>query len=109
VLPVALDRHLKERPSDELAAIVVQSCANIGLPKEAVDGIEIEMHKRAPVKGAPSALEVCKSLPQDSPYRGRPLAHMVLTFERPIRGPIVLGAGRFRGLGLFLALDDERP
>jgi CRISPR-associated protein Csb2 len=47
--------------------------------------------------------------PQDSPYRGRPLAHMVLTFGQPIRGPIVLGAGRFRGLGLFLALDDERP
>jgi CRISPR-associated protein Csb2 len=41
-----------------------------------------------------------------SPYRSKPFAHLVLTFVRPIRGPLILGAGRFRGLGLCVPLDD---
>jgi CRISPR-associated protein Csb2 len=31
--------------------------------------------------------------------------HAVLRFARPVAGPLVLGRGRYRGLGLFLPLE----
>lgn len=105
VLPVVLDRHPKDKPGQDLAAIVVRACRNVGLPTEVVDGLDVELHKYAPVRGAPSARDVAKALPKDSPYRNRPLAHLVLTFTRPVRGPLILGAGRFRGLGLCVPLE----
>jgi CRISPR-associated protein Csb2 len=108
VLPAALDRHPKDKPGEELASIIANACINIGLPKQAVDGLDIEVHKHASVRGAPSAVEVRKALPQDSPYRSKPLVHLVLHFPQPVRGPLILGAGRFRGLGLCLPLDEER-
>jgi CRISPR-associated protein Csb2 len=108
VLPAALDRHPKEKPGEELASIIANACINIGLPKEALDGLEIDVHKYASVRGAPSAVDVRKALSQDSSYRSKPFVHLVLQFPRPVRGPLILGAGRFRGLGLCLPLDEER-
>src|SRR5262249_29796475 len=83
VLPAPIDRHPKDKPGEEIASIVTNACVNIGLPKEAVDGLDIEVHKHASVRGAPSAAEVHKALPQDSPYRSKPLAHLVLHFPQP--------------------------
>mgnify|MGYP001187645390 CR=1 FL=1 len=107
VLPMVLDRYPKAKPGEELASIVAQSCVNIGLPKEAVEGLDVEVHKHATVRAAPSAPEVARCLPEDSPHRGRPLVHLVLTFAAPVRGPLILGAGRYRGLGLCLPLYGE--
>jgi CRISPR-associated protein Csb2 len=106
VLPAVLDRHPKDKPGADVATIVATACVNAGLPAAAVEGLDIEIHKHSPVRAAPSAQEVGQSLPADSPYHGRPLRHLVLTFARPIRGPLIIGAGRFRGLGLCLPLDD---
>ena len=39
----------------------------------------------------------------------RQLTHAVLQFPEPVRGPVLLGAGRFAGLGLCRALDPEKP
>jgi CRISPR-associated protein Csb2 len=108
VLPAALDRHPKDKPGEELASIITNACINVGLPKESVDGLDIDIHKHASVRGAPSAVEVRNALPQDSPYLSKPLVHLVLHFPQPVRGPLMLGAGRFRGLGLCLPLDEER-
>ena len=38
-------------------------------------------------------------------YGLRSLVHAVVRFPQPVRGPVVLGAGRFVGLGLCLPLD----
>ena len=106
VLPAVLDRHPKNRPAQDVAAIVERACFNLGLPREAVDGVRIDqLHKYAAVRAAPSIGDVSRSLPKDSPYRGRPLAHLILNFQRRIQGPVILGAGRFRGLGLCLPLE----
>jgi CRISPR-associated protein Csb2 len=106
VLPMVLDRHPKDKPGEELATIIATACINGGLPADAVEGLEIEIHKYSPLRAAPSAREVEQTLADDSPYRGRPLRHVVLAFSRPIRGPLIIGAGRYRGLGLCLPLDD---
>lgn len=110
VLPAALDRHPKDKAGEELVEVIMRACLNIGLPKEAIDGLEVEVHKYAPVKGAPSVQEVLQSLPAESPYRTKPFAHLVVTFPRPVCGPLMLCAGRFRGIGLCLPLEgDDMP
>lgn len=105
VLPMVLDRHPKKRPGATLADIITRSCLNIGIPEVALDGLDVELHKHSPIKSAPSVKEVCASLPQDSPYQGKALVHVAITFASPVAGPLLLGAGRFRGLGLCLPLD----
>jgi CRISPR-associated protein Csb2 len=37
----------------------------------------------------------------------RVLVHATLTFEQPVEGPVLLGAGRYFGLGLFRPLRDH--
>jgi CRISPR-associated protein Csb2 len=108
VLPAVLDRYPKSKLGHELADIIARACFHMGLPASAVDGLEVEVHKHAPLKGAPAVSEVLRCLASDSPYRSRPLAHLVLTFKREVCGPLILGAGRYRGLGLCLPLGDDR-
>ncbi len=108
VLPMALDRHPKDRPGESLENRVADACRSVGLPPEAVDGLAVKASTHGAVKAAPSVGDVRKALPADSRYRGRYLCHVVVTFRQPVRGPLILGAGRFRGLGLCLPKDEER-
>jgi len=94
------------RPGEDLSAIVARACINVGLSPQAIDRLEVEVFDHAPVKAAPSVLEIRNALPKDNRYRNKPLRHLRLTFPRPICGPLILGAGRFRGLGLCLPLGD---
>jgi len=107
VLPVVLDRYPKNKAGRDLATIVQQACLNVGLPQEVADGLSIEVHSFSAVTGAPSVRAVKDTLAEDSPYRSRPMRHLVLTFADPIRGPLILGAGRYRGLGLCLPVGEE--
>ena len=110
--PIVLDRHLKKDGAQrdaEIAGLLRQACANIGLPPPA----RISIGKHSSIEGAPSA---CPSgaAPSWTGWRvpqslaSRMLTHARLQFDGPIRGPVILGAGRFVGLGLCLALDPER-
>ncbi len=47
------------------------------------------------------------TFPKDGKLGERPLRHLVLTFGERVRGPLILGAGRFQGLGLCLPLPEE--
>jgi CRISPR-associated protein Csb2 len=38
----------------------------------------------------------------------RPLVHVRLRFDTAVTGPVLLGAGRFLGLGLFLPMREGR-
>jgi len=107
VLPTVLDRFPKAKPGEDLATIVARACIRVGLSPEQVDGVQIEVHKYSAVRGAPSAVQVADHLAQDSPYRSRPIRHLVLTFPKPVGGPLLIGAGRYRGLGLCLPLDER--
>jgi len=109
--PIALDRHPDGRQpehADDTAKIIAQSCVNGGLPEP----IEVLLHKHAAATGAPSARP-----PRGSPPWARwarpkslanlPLIHATLLFPEPVRGPVVIGAGRFFGLGLCLPVADR--
>jgi len=111
--PVVLDRHLKAKGNAERDAevreLLHQACLNIGLPKPA----RIAASKHSAVTGAPSAYPSGRA-PRWTGWRlpkslaTRQLTHALLQFHEPVRGPIILGAGRFGGLGLCRALDQER-
>lgn len=112
--PIVLDRHLKaagnvEREA-EIAELLRQACLNIGLPEPT----RIAPGKHSAVIGAPSAYP-SGSAPRWTGWRlpkslaSRQLTHAVVQFDAPVRGPVIVGAGRFSGLGLCRALDAERP
>jgi CRISPR-associated protein Csb2 len=105
VLPMVLDKHPRERPGRTTEDLIKRACLHIGLPLASVEAMEIAVHRFASVTGAPSANEVRQALAPDSPYRTRPILHATIEFEEKVRGPLLLGAGRFQGLGLCLPLD----
>jgi len=113
--PLVLDRHLKspgkargdnEALQAEIEALVAEACANIGLPKP----VRIATDKHSAIQGAVSARSSGRNpswmrwrLPEA--LKSRPLTHAVIDFGERVRGPVILGAGRFCGLGLCLPLD----
>jgi CRISPR-associated protein Csb2 len=112
VLPIVLDRHLKEKGEarqDETAAQIAAACRNIGLPEP----VSIVPDKHSAIEGAPSAYP-SGGAPSWMRWRvpatltSRSLTHAVIRFAKPIAGPVILGAGRFVGLGLCRPLDAER-
>ncbi|WP_133511345.1 type I-G CRISPR-associated protein Csb2 [Candidatus Thiosymbion oneisti] len=96
VTPVVLDRHFKGADKWEQAAESIKdACERIGLPRPE----HVELHPVSWVRGAPRATEF--------PYLTRKRdggrihhAHALLRFGEPVQGPILIGAGRFRGYGL---------
>jgi CRISPR-associated protein Csb2 len=110
VTPMMLDRFPDEDDPLEAARIVAASCANIGLPAP----VEIELHKHSGARGAPAAYPARGSrsrpdwsFPRESRLRDRPRRHLVIRFGEPVRGPVLLGAGRYQGFGLCLPFDES--
>lgn len=105
VSPVVLDQHPKSDPRKdpvayraEVAAIISASCRRIGLP----DPVEIEIDKTSWHRGAPRAKpgpDGFPLMPQRPGGANRRQVHVWLRFDRPVIGPVLLGAGRYRGYG----------
>jgi CRISPR-associated protein Csb2 len=104
VTPVVLDRHLKEKGEarqEEVIAQIKSACVNIGLPEP----YSVIPDKQSAIEGVPSA-QPSGNAPEWMRWRlpvslaSRPLIHAVIQFSAPVEGPVILGAGRFVGLGL---------
>lgn len=95
VTPIVLDRHSKGNDSwAEAAATVLLACKRVGLPQP-------EHVVLGPVSHFIGALSTRNSPHLQRKDGGkRHHVHAVLTFPTPIRGPLLIGAGRFRGYGL---------
>jgi CRISPR-associated protein Csb2 len=112
VTPIALDRHLKERGAarqSEIETQVAAACRNIGLPEP----LAVVADKYSAIDGTVSAYPPGNSpkwlrwhLPQS--LASRQLTHALIRFPVLVDGPVILGAGRFLGLGLCRPLDPER-
>ena len=96
VTPVVLNRHFDgEDRWLRAAESIKDACRHIGLPRPR----EVLLHPVSLVEGVPHA----RDFPQLTRKRdgGRQShSHAVLIFDEPVRGPVLLGAGRFRGYGL---------
>lgn len=89
--PLVLDRYPKKK--HELSDVVAQTIANSGLPTP----VSVQVSKHPLTTGA------VKLAPQQLPRRaqGRLYCHARVTFDHPVTGPMLAGAGRYFGVGLF--------
>ncbi len=105
VTPVVLDRHHDGNDKWERAAEEVKgACERIGLPRPR----KVMLHPVSLAEGAPHARDFPHLIRKSDGGR-RHHSHAVLIFDEPVRGPVTIGAGRFRGYGLCLPVDDGSP
>jgi CRISPR-associated protein Csb2 len=104
--PVALDRHpgdlrsreprVLARATDEAVEVICRACERIGLPRPRY----VEIFPAAPLAGAAKARSY-PPYPDTAARTRRVLTHVRIEFDRPVKGPILLGSGRYLGLGLL--------
>lgn len=102
VTPVLLDRMPKsDRATDpigwrvEVAGIIAQSCQRVGLPEP----IAVRAEKTPFFCGSLRAMPGQGGFPQLRKDKFQ--VHIQIEFEQLVQGPVLLGAGRFRGFGLM--------
>jgi hypothetical protein len=96
VTPVVLDRHFDGPNTWEHAAETVKdACERIGLPRP----LEVVLHPVSLIEGVPRSSEFPLILRKRDGGRMHH-AHAVLVFGEEVLGPVLVGAGRFRGYGL---------
>lgn len=115
ITPIILERHPKPHFDKDPVAwrkscetIIGDACLRLGLPRP--ERIDVSPH--SPISGVPPAFAFAAPASRS----GRPPrfhVHASLQFAEPIEGPLLLGAGRYRGYGLCLPLDttfdDKKP
>lgn len=99
VTPVVFDRHPKAEGRAEyqtaVAAMIATACIRIGLPEpREVIVTQVSVHS-----GVPPAFRFPRLRRKDGSERRH--AHAIVVFDRPVRGPVLIGAGRYRGYGLL--------
>jgi CRISPR-associated protein Csb2 len=100
VTPVLLDRFPRRNGRD-IEDVLARGCAYVGLPRPA----EVIADRYSPLHGVePSFRYVTR---RASPAKARLYTHVTLSFEQAVRGPVLLGAGRYFGLGLLRPLRED--
>jgi CRISPR-associated protein Csb2 len=97
--PLVLDRHPKKK-GPTIQSIIGESCRRIGLPLPA----EIRIGSVSPFSGVPRMQDFHGQAKQTD---GRVRTHALLRFPVPVCGPLLLGAGRFIGLGVCLPFNER--
>jgi CRISPR-associated protein Csb2 len=110
--PIALDRiHVNlrsHRPSATKAAsinaqrTISNACLSVGLPEP--HAIEISFD---PLLVGAEHVRSHGPYPRLTGRLDKVLLHATMVFREVVRGPVIVGAGRYFGLGLCLPVDDE--
>lgn len=104
VTPVAFDRHPKTEGraeyQRETAAMIANACTRIGLPQPR----EVIVTQVSAHLGVPPSFAFPRLRRKDGSERRH--AHAIIVFERAVCGPMVIGAGRFRGYGVCRPMDE---
>lgn len=105
VTPVVFDRHPKGKCradyNKQTADMIAAMCEAIGLPSPA----KVRVTRISPHLGATPSSEMPKLVRKDGGERCQ--THALIEFTQPVIGPLMLGAGRFRGYGLCKPLRWE--
>lgn len=104
VTPIVFDHFPRDREGRRAAEIIAESCTRIGLPVPR----HVDLSGFSKFIGVPPVRDFRLRRRESDPPR--PATHAVLHFDQPVRGPVMLGAGRFFGLGLcrpFKSKADE--
>ncbi len=105
VTPIALDQNpgnlLARDPgaaaqaAERAEATIARACEHIGLPRPAW----VQVMRRSLFDAAPEAQRFMP-YPNNGPGPRRVCVHAEICFEEAVAGPVVLGAGRYFGVGL---------
>jgi len=95
VTPVVLDRFPRRAYSDESASTISDSCVRMGLPAPE----QVEVGPVSAFEGAPPVSEFVPYRKQGMPPRIH--VHAFISFGDEVQGPLLVGAGRYMGMGLF--------
>ena len=96
VTPIVFDRHPKGRDKESQAEqMVEEACERTGLPRP-VDVVlsQVSLHLGVPHSRRFPAIR------RKSDNGRLQHLHAVVKFDEPVAGPVILGAGRYRGYGL---------
>jgi CRISPR-associated protein Csb2 len=104
VTPVLLDRFPK-RGGRGVQDIIARGCEHVGLPRPA----EVVAGHHSPLYGVEPSFRFLMQRPAGPGAKARLYTHVTLAFAEPVRGPLVLGAGRYFGLGLLRPLKEGNP
>ncbi|HSH29656.1 MAG TPA: type I-U CRISPR-associated protein Csb2 [Thiohalobacter sp.] len=103
VTPIALDRHPKAKnradQQREQSAMIAKACERIGLPVPC----EVIITPVSAHLGVLPAHAYPKLKRKDGGQRRH--THAILVFGEPVCGPVLIGAGRFRGYGMCRPLN----
>lgn len=112
VTPVALDRNpgdlgasnaTKQSAAFQMAAqTIATACQNVGLPQP----LSVTVLPSGTWAGGAKAAQFPPYPPMANKVR-RVKVHARIRFAQPVPGPVILGAGRFSGLGLFRPVAEE--
>ncbi len=98
VTPVVFDRHPKDKDAAayqaELAEMIATACTAVGLPKPS----NVVVSKVSRHLGCPPSYAFSRMRRKDGSERRH--MHAILSFDEPVRGPVLIGAGRYRGYGV---------
>ncbi|MHB1403879.1 MAG: type I-G CRISPR-associated protein Csb2 [Thiobacillus sp.] len=105
VTPVVFDRHPKAknkaRCQQETVTMIAAACTRIGLPEPR----EVIVTPVSAHLGVPSSFAFPQFQRKDGTNRRH--SHAILVFDEPVCGPILIGAGRFRGYGTFRPMNEH--
>lgn len=90
-------KHLLERLDSRIRALIWKAFHQAGWTPDALEGAELEYREVGWRRG----LDLARHY--DLPPLKYPRYHVRVRFARPVRGPVAVGAGRYRGMGLFAA------
>ena len=94
--PVLLDRHPKPNRGETLEDVVRRSLEHVDLPGELVADARIEISKAPFLHGAvPAGLHPAPSNRKAAGF------HLRVEFGQEVRGPLLVGRGRYLGIGLM--------
>ena len=100
VTPIAFDAHAKSKDRSEylaeVAEMIAAACERVGLPRP-IQIAPSHVQRHAEARPTRRTLEASTKRRK---FCCRHL-HARLWFDRPVVGPVLLGAGRYRGYGLM--------
>ncbi len=110
VTPVALDRNpgnlasrspeIATRAADAARECVREACTRVGLP--APLNVELSL---SPLMSGSAHVRAFDPFPREEGRLRRVRLHAEILFDQKVYGPVLLGAGRFFGLGLFRPVE----
>lgn len=105
VTPIVFDRHPKAKDKaqyqQETAAMIVEACTRSGLPKPR----EVVVTQVSAHIGVAPSFNFPRMQRKDGSERRH--SHAILVFDQPVCGPVLIGAGRFRGYGICRPMEQR--